>query len=164
MIGLHILLGAAHVVFRVAQRNPHAERRGRVLHQTRRELQGHNCRTIADADLPIGPPLEVEGPAQRVVPHGPRLVPLVDDAVHLHLCPVTVRDRQQIALEKEARRLIRERQRRHLSLREGGVSAHLHIDRQAKRPSEFLRWRGRRRVAWDGKLMHCTHDASLVSL
>ena len=99
-----------------------------------------------------------------VVPHGPRLVPVVDDTVHLYLIPVTVRDRQQIALEKQARRVIRERQRCHLALRERGVGANLRIDRQAKRSRELLRGRCRWLVAWDGKLMHCTHDASLVSL
>jgi len=39
-----------------------------------------------------------------------------------------------IALEQEARRLIHERQRRHLSLREGGVGANPRINRQAQPP------------------------------
>ena len=164
VISRHVLLTAAHVVLRIAQGNPEAERRGRPFHQARVQLQGHNRRAIAHTDRPIGPPLDVEGPAQREVPHRPRLVPLVEDAIDRHLLPVTVRDRHQIALQEESRRLIRQLQGRHLSLLEGGVGAHLRIDSSAKRPSEFLRWLCRRLVARDGKLMHCTHDASVVSL
>ena len=163
MIRRHVLLATAHVVLRVAQSDPEAQRWGRPLHQTRIEIQGHHRRAIAHAHLTVGPSLDVERPAQREVPHDPRLVPLVDDAVHLQLRTVTVRDRQQFALQEESRGLIRERQRSHFTRLDAGVRSNRRIDGHAKRVRDLLRWRPRL-VALDRKLMHCTYDASFVSL
>ena len=63
-------------------------------------------RPIAHTDLTVGPPLEVESVAEREVPRGVRLVPVVYDTVHLHVLAVTVRGCDEMVLEEESRRFI----------------------------------------------------------
>ena len=163
MVGRHILRATAHVILRVAQGNPDASRRGRPLHQARGEVQRDQRRAIAHAHFAVGPPLDVDRPAQREIPHDPRLVPLVDDTVTFHVGAVTVRDRQQFALQEESRGLIRECHGRRFTRLEAGGRSDRRIDGHATRVRDLLRCRWRL-VALDRKLMHCTHDVSVVSL
>ena len=90
-------------------------------------------------------------------------MPLVDDTVNFHVGAVNVRDRRQLALQEDSRGLIRECQSRRFTRLEAGVRADRRIDGHAKRIRDRFRCRWRL-VALDRKLMHCTHDVSLVSL
>ena len=74
--------------------------------------------------------------------------------VNFHVGAVTVRDRQQFALQEESRGLIRECQGRRFTRLEAGVRSDRRIDGHAKRVRDLLRCRWRL-VALDRKLMHC---------
>ena len=148
--------------YRVAQGNPEAERRGRPLDQTRLELQRHDGRPIADADLPVGPPLDLNRADQREVPHGTRFVPQVDGAVHLHLLTVAGGHRRQIAQQEKPCRLIGEFQGHHFTPLKARGGANLRVDRGPEGAREVCLWLCDLHllVALDPKLMHCTHDVS----
>ena len=160
MVGLHILLATAHVVLRVPERNPEAERQGAVLDQARLEFEGHDCRAIADPHLPVGPSFDRQGPAKGEVRHRARLVLLVDDAVHLDLLAVAVRDRHQVVLQEQPGGLIRQRQGCDFTRLEAGVRTHLSVHRFAQRARDRLCWLGHRLLALNRKLMHATQGAS----
>jgi hypothetical protein len=160
VVGLHVLLATAHVVLRVAERNPEAECRGAVLDDARFKFHGHDRRAIAHTHLPIGPPFDIEGPAEAEVSYRARLVPLIDDAVDLDLLTVAVRDRQQVAQQEESGGLIRQLQGCNLTRLEAGIGAHLRINGSAQRASELLLGLLRLLLALDRKLIQCTQGAS----
>ena len=159
MIGRHVLLGTAHMVFRVPQHDPQPQGRRRPLHHARLEVQRHNGRPVVHPHRAVRPPLEVHRPTQAVVPHGPRLVALVHETVDLHVGPVVVTDRLEIPGQKEARRIVRQSQGRRLTLLERGVATHPRIDRTFQHVGQGLPGDGPR-IAFGRKLLHCTHDAS----
>ena len=148
------------MVLRVPERNAKAERRCAVLDQARFEFQGHDGRAIAHTHLPIGPAVDLEGPAEGEVRDRARLVPLVEDAVHLDVLAVAVRDRHQVAVQEQSGGLIRQRQGRHLTRLEAGIHANLRVNGDAQRASKLLLGLSRLLLALNGKLIHCTHDAS----
>ena len=90
VVGLHVLLGAAHMVFRVAQHDPRAQGGRRALHQARLEVHRHHCRPVVHPHRAVGPTLQVDRPAQRVVPHRAQLMALVARPLDLDVLTVAV--------------------------------------------------------------------------